>query len=238
VERTSLGGIATKRWVGTLVGFAAGLVAATSGFAFAQGYLGVSTLTINGKAYPGTFTPQESANDLLVPISQLAAAMGFQYAWTGNTLAITTGKGATSGAGAVAATGPVQLAVSVVNATAPIQPNLEEEPSTSVATLFRVGFTFKGSPTFERGYPVQLTIAGLTPSDISVWWNYNANWVQLKLTGGAVTLPGADFSALVTTTKTQVFAVEGVAPGIVTVTASVPTDTSIAPQSESFTFSQ
>lgn len=67
-----------RSWMRTAAGFMAGAIVATGGIAFAQGYLGQSTLVVNGTTYAGAFTPQESASDVLVPISQLAGAMGFQ----------------------------------------------------------------------------------------------------------------------------------------------------------------
>lgn len=78
------------RWSGALGGFLAGAIVATGAYAMAQGYLGTSTLVVNGQTYSGAFTPQETADDLLVPVSQLSQAMRFQYTWTNNTLTINT----------------------------------------------------------------------------------------------------------------------------------------------------
>lgn len=159
------------RWSGVLGGVAAGAILATGAFALAQGYLGQSTLTVNGKTYAGTFTPQESADDLLVPISQLSAAMEFSYTWQNNTLAITTSAAPSTGG---EATTPSQYP-EALTLTEPDGTTVQTAPASdfdgTLSTLVnnqdpfavvQLSLHYRKQPRLITAHSIAVTITGLT----------------------------------------------------------------------------
>jgi len=184
-----------KRWTSAIAGFAVGAVVATGGFALAQGYLGQSTLTVNGTAYSGTFTPQESANDLLVPVSQLSAAMGFKYAWANNTLAITTNgttpATGTTTAGTPASNGyPETLALSTPGGSSAQVAPVDDLNGTWASVsgngdpyvAVKVTLEYDGKPHPANYQTVQLALSPTPSLSVVGWWNsvevFDANCIQ------------------------------------------------------------
>ena len=202
----------------------------TGAFAFAQGYLGQSTLVVNGTTYAGSFTPQETENDLLVPISQLAQGMGFSYTWSDNTLSIETAGYQPSKS---QAEGPLQFTLSPITTTA----LTSQRPAylSGESLRFKLGFTYQGVASAETNQIVTFTVAGIPMRDLSVWLWWEGRWIRVPVSMQAsiIHLQPDWFRAKTPTS----FAVESSQAGMVTITVSDTSEDSVAPVQFRGTFS-